>query len=240
MDTNNIKPKILVGCPTSNHYEYCLKDYIEGVKALTYDNFDFLIVDNSKDDDYAKKISEMGVEVLRTPWRDKARDRIVESRNVFRDKVINEGYDYFLSLEQDVIPPVDVIERLLSHNLKIVTAVYFHYKKEFGYGAPVLTPVLFTDGGLGWNKIRFMRFEDVDKDGLIEVAGCGVGCVLMRRDVLERVRFRYDPEHDAFDDVYFSMDSKEHGFKIWCDTSVKCKHLVMKRPAEYRWDMLEK
>ena len=51
-----MNPKVLVGCPTYEGKEYILDRYIERVKEFTYDNYDILLVDNSKTNDYAKKI----------------------------------------------------------------------------------------------------------------------------------------------------------------------------------------
>ena len=48
--------RVLVGCPTYEGYKYCLKDYINGVKSLTYPDYDVLIADNSKGNDYAHEI----------------------------------------------------------------------------------------------------------------------------------------------------------------------------------------
>jgi len=41
-------PKILLGCPTSDYKEYCLKEYVKSVKTLDYPCYDILLVDNSK------------------------------------------------------------------------------------------------------------------------------------------------------------------------------------------------
>ena len=35
-----MNPKVLVGCPTYDGKKYCLKEYAEALKKLTYDNFD--------------------------------------------------------------------------------------------------------------------------------------------------------------------------------------------------------
>ena len=42
-----MNPKVLVGCPTYDGKGYCLKEYVEAVRAIDYDNFDFIMVDNS-------------------------------------------------------------------------------------------------------------------------------------------------------------------------------------------------
>ncbi len=80
------KPKVLVGCPTSNHKEYCLKQYAEAVKKLTYKNYDILLVDNSENDEYLKKIKSEGIEAIKGPYHELARERIIESRNILRQE----------------------------------------------------------------------------------------------------------------------------------------------------------
>jgi len=117
-------PKILVGCPTSFHKEYALEQYTKAVKALTYSNFDILLVDNSENDTYFEKIKALGLPVIKGPYFNSARDRIVASRNLLRENVLR-GYDYFFSLEQDVLPPPDILEKLLQHQKQLITGIYF-------------------------------------------------------------------------------------------------------------------
>ena len=116
--------KVLVGCPTSEHKEYCLGEYIKGIRALTYPYVDILLVENSKDNVYFEKLSKL-FPTIKGPWNDGARQRIVDSRNILRKKVLNGDYDYFFSLEQDIVPPKDAIERLLSHGKKIISGIYY-------------------------------------------------------------------------------------------------------------------
>ena len=75
-------PKVLVGCPTSFHKEYALKQYADAVKSLNYDNFDVLLVDNSQDDVYLNKIKEHRLNVIKGPYFESAIKRIIESRNI--------------------------------------------------------------------------------------------------------------------------------------------------------------
>ena len=123
--------KILVGCPTSFHKEYCFNKYLKGIKSLTYQNHDILLVENSKDDKYINKIKKF-LPVIKGPYFESALDRIITSRNILKEKVLEGNYDYFLSLEQDVIPPKDIIERLLKHNKKVITGIYFVHNKIKG------------------------------------------------------------------------------------------------------------
>ena len=228
-------PKVLVGCPTSFHKEYCLDKYAAGIKSLTYKNFDVFLVDNSKDDAYFDKIKKAGLPVMKGPWFEGAMDRIITSRNVLRQKVLDEGYDYFFSLEQDVIPPKDAIQRMLSHNKKIVTGVYFAHNTMPDGSAPLipLAYKLIDKKTLSMAPINEQEFAS---NKLIEVVSAGLGCVIISRDVFEGIKFRY--ENKVFDDRFFFIDCYRKSFKVFCDTSIKCKHYILNRP--YPWSVIKK
>lgn len=216
-------PKVLVGCPTSDHKSYALERYAEGLKSLTYENFDILIVDNSKNDKYLRKVKGLGIPVVKGPYSDSARQRIIDSRNILGQKALDKGYDYFFSLEQDVIPPKDVIQRLLKHNKEIVSGIYFTYQNNKGVNLG-LAPVLWKK--VGKDGLKVMSEKEVIGSRLIEVGACGLGCILIHKDVFKKIKFRFGKEYEGFDDIWFSYDAFNNGFKIFADTSIKCKHLI--------------
>ena len=226
--------KVLVGCPTSEHKEYCLKEYMGAVRNLSYKNYDILLVDNSKDNRYYEKIKSLGINVIKDGYLERARDRIVHSRNMIREYVLDNDYDYFLSLEQDVIPPKDIIERLLKREKDIVSGVYF---KEFIINNEMreILPLLY-DSKDDHEYLCQLNEGDVTGDKLILVKGCGLGCVLISRIVLKNLIFRYDANDKAFDDMWFSHDVNSLNYKIYADTSIKCKHLT----KEMDWNKINK
>ena len=69
-----------------------------------------------------------------------------------------------------------------------------------------------------------LSFNEVPENELIETITCGLGCVLIKRNVLEKVKFRYDKEKSPWDDVWFCEDARKEGFKVYLDTGVRCKH----------------
>jgi len=225
-----MNPKILVGCPTSEHKAYCLEEYANAVKNLTYDNYDILLVDNSKGDDYFERIKSLGLPVKKSDYCEGAKERIVKSRNLIRDVVLNEGYDYFFSLEQDVIPPKDVIERLLAHNKEVVSGVYFKDYEFFDKNKRIfkkeVLPLAYMTFDRDKDLMKQLKFKDVSGEGLIEISLCGVGCILIDKLILKKIKFRYVLDKKPFDDVWFCRDIREKGFKIYLDKSVKCKHLI--------------
>ena len=240
-----MKPKILVGCPTYELFEYCLDKYSKAINSLTYSNYDILLVDNSKEDNYLKKIKSLNLTVKKCPYSNLARARIVASMNILRDYVLKNNYDYLLSLEQDIIPPKDVIQQLLKHNKKIISGVYFVYQNQYSteqqkYLIPVawVTDEEFSIGNLDGVSVRLMHPKETEENKVIKVVSCGTGCLLIHRDILEKIKFRYDEFFPYFHDNWFCRDAFYQGFDVWMDTSIKCKHLINNKP--FSWANIKK
>ncbi len=232
-----MNPKVLVGCPTSFHKEYALKEYSESVKLLNYDNYDVLLVDNSQDDVYLSKIKEYGLNAIKGPYFDGAMQRIIVSRNLLRKYALDNNYDYLLSLEQDVIPNPDVLSKLTNHKRDVISGVYFVHNVM--NGKRMLIPQAFIELENKKNNLPDMRWlneEEFESNKIIKIVSCGLGCVLIHKDILEQIEFRY--ENDVFDDRFFGIDLYKKNIPIYCDTSVKCKHLILNR--HYQWNEIKK
>ena len=170
------------------------------------------------------------------------RDCVAASRNVLREHALKNGYDYFLSLEQDVIPPVDVIEKLMSRHQPVVSGVYY---KQFHVtythqGKPVKTstrifPLICTllPGTEGTDKAHLCSPQEVEGNQFFRIRGAGLGCLLIHCSILEKIKFRIakDKELDkgSFDDINFSNDLWEMKIPMYTDTSVKCRHMVTRK-----------
>ena len=229
-------PKVLVGCPTSDYKAYCIESYAKSVKSLSYKNYDILLVDNSEKEDYFKRIKKLSLPVIKSTYFEGARDRIVESRNILREKMLDGGYDYLLSLEQDVIPPREVIEKLIRHNEKVVSGLYLAV--NLVKGKHVLRPLLWANFNHE-KKIMYCLNKEyaLKSNDFVEICACGLGCVLIHRSVLKDIKFKYDPKSgDAFDDVFFCRDVMEKGIKMFADLSVKCDHLTQ----GWSWEGVQK
>jgi len=225
-------PKVLVGCPTSFHKEYALQQYAEAVKNLDYDNFDILLVDNSKEDKYRDQIRKQNLPVIRGPYFEGARDRIVASRNILRQRAIEKGYDYLFSLEQDVIPKKDALKKLIETKKKVVTAIYV--VSEIINSKRALVPQAFVKTGEEKElpDMRPLTLEEIDTGKVMNIISCGLGCVLIHKDILKKIRFRY--EKSTFDDRWFCIDLFKKKIPIYADTGVICKHLILNRPYQWR------
>lgn len=242
------RSKVLIACPTSDVKEYAWDKYFAGLKSLSYLNFDIAIDDNSKSGDYFRKMSIFAEEWNQSHQNSKcmisrsgysspfARQRIVNSRNILRQKFLSGKYDYFLSLEQDVVPPVNIIERLLEHGKKVVSGAYFTGFPK--YSSVRLLAFRHTTPANPveplWDVGEPLGIMEVLPARLMDVAVVGLGCVLIHRSILEKVSFRYDAQTDASDDMFFCYDARKVGATIFLDSSQLCQHYFNAWGDEYR------
>ena len=218
-------PKILIGCPTAEEKAYCLDEYIQGLRDLTWKNAEFIIVDNSPTQEYAERMRAKGLRVINDVRLDDVKERIAHSRKMIRDLLLKGDYDYFLSLEQDVIPPPDLIERMLSAQVSVITGVYFTaYKIDNQIKMRPLVWKAHSDSA----QMTFMNEEVRAAKGKIKnvvpVRASGLGVMLIHRNVLEKIPFRAVPE--SFDDMPFCQDLAKAGIQLYADLTIVCKHLV--------------
>ncbi len=224
--------KILIGIPTSFHKEYCLNKFSEGIKELTFKEKEILFVDNSKDNDYIKKIKSLDFQAIKGPYFDSPIQRISASRNIIIDKAIKENFDYILFLDQDTIPPKDSIERFLKGNKPIICGVVFSRAKSLN-GKPAYTPnvykVIPSDKELP--DMIELSPEEIASNKLLRVVSCGGACIFASRKVFTKIRFREDLRQ--FEDRWFCIDLYKNNIPLYCDTSIRCRHLVTNR--DYVW-----
>jgi len=117
--------KVLVAAPLCEWYDYCWDEFLNRVKELTYENYDLFFTENSSTNNFFGKVKAQGFDVIKTEHLHRIRDMVTRDHNIIRDKVLDGGYDYLLILDQDVIPPRDVIEKLMKHDKDIISGLYF-------------------------------------------------------------------------------------------------------------------
>ncbi|HIH26229.1 glycosyltransferase family 2 protein [Candidatus Woesearchaeota archaeon] len=262
-----IFPKVLVGGPVSKNHEYSTDKFIKCLKELDYPNFDILLIDNSDSDEFFNKYKDK-VNMIRDGSQfSSIKKRMVYCRNLMREKVLKENYDYFFDVDQDVLLPKDALKKLVSDNKEVITGIYYSYFSHNGVEKklPVLYGYFSKDqqqeilNNVDLIKARNHQFyntlvkenfnfsgirrqlteEEVDNDDLIEIKMCGTGCLLVHRSVLEKLEFRENLD-GGFDDVIFCKDIIEKlNLKIYSNNSVKCGHLVRERPWHWARDGIE-
>lgn len=108
-----MNPRVLVACPTHSIKKYSLPRWIEAVGAFTYHPREALLVDNSPNMmlwwEFRDQTNVVHMHIDGTPHH-----RIAESMEHIRQYMLRARFDYWLSLECDVIAPPDTIETMLE------------------------------------------------------------------------------------------------------------------------------
>ena len=231
------KPLVLVGSPITEYKLYCTGQYLKGLKQLSYENKIIVLVDNSPTESVKEAIKNFNPGckffVFTTPFRTYARERLIEGRNLLRAIICKDteldkfelsyedkknveelqklDFDYFFSLEQDVIPPTNTIELLMAENNDIIEGVYMNQK---AVDVPVThqTPQGPVQGVQQQTKFIPMAWTwadpdvkdvelltDMTLDHLLpsrvqQVAAIGVGCGLIKKEVLDELNIEIKME----------------------------------------------
>lgn len=134
------------------------------------------------------------------------------SRNVLVKEAKTTGADYILWVDSDMILPKDALERLIAHNVDVVSGAYAF--KDI------------NSQDLIAFSIDNKRMPLTSIDGLTEVGGIGFGCCLTKTDVFDKIEFPYFVfGEDYGEDIYFCRKVREKGIKIYLDPDVKCGHI---------------
>lgn len=152
-----------------------------------------------------------------------AREKLVE-------QAINADMDYIFMYDDDMILPIDSVEYLLADmeqhpEMDVVAPLAFmrnppHYAVMYttieGYDQQKHTPYFIN---------QFVK--NYPKDTLVECDAVGFGAVLIKIDVVKKMRPPYFfSTTGSGEDIYFCMKSRQDaGARIFMDTRVKLGHL---------------
>lgn len=121
------------------------------------------------------------------------------------------GAEWILFLDGDMIFPPDTYLRLIAHNKDIVGATY---RRRYGSHDILGSPMVAGDY----------------KTGLIEALGLPTGCLLIKTSVFDkfdtpyfRLGFVEGQDMTVSEDYIFSMMAREKGFQLWLDVDLSAQ-----------------
>jgi hypothetical protein len=219
-------PKVLVGCPINKVKHYSLSSIVEVVSNLTYGNYEVFFSDNSDDFSYHRQVyRQTGIETMhvKNEIPDNPMCGIAQSQNQIRTKFLYGNFSHLMFIEEDVIPPLEIIELLISHRRAVASAPYY-----IGLGSESQIAMMGLEEFPESPVNRLIPFEESFlkiKGEIIPTKGCGVGCCLISRTVMEQVSFGIDRRKRFIpSDTYLYYDLHMMGIPLYLDTSIICKH----------------
>jgi hypothetical protein len=147
---------------------------------------------------------------------DANRNKIV--KNFLQD----EDNEYLLMIDNDVVPPKDVLQ-MVDYDEKVVSATVTIKKRK------IPQPVIVRKKEDEFHRLTLNEYyEDVHDNGLVEVDAVGTGCVLIHRSVLEEMNppwFQFIYNEDGTlklgEDFYFGEKCPE---PMFVSSDHVCKH----------------
>ncbi len=227
----NSFPKILIAAPTSAQKNYALEEYLLAVYNVQYPNFRCILFDNTEDNgentDHINKtmVRLFGNDDRFTAFKSDIKfskgiiARVAKGHNDCRKYALENEYDYLLHLETDVMILPHVLQELLLRNKQAVGCSY--YRDEGRFRRLMVQNKIYRAPG----NIYHSNFDPHDDlpfmtGGLKAVSHIGLGCMLIRKDVLDKIPFRYVPGQRIFPDSFWAEDCFLKRIKIWCDTDL--------------------
>lgn len=214
--------KVLLACPINEVKHYCIHDWIENILKIQSD-FDIYLVDNSHDENFHKSLREkyaLNIDHVKPIGRNV--DYMRDSQNLIRNHFLSGGYTHLFSLECDIFVPADVINYLLCHDKDFIALPYFI---SSGEGGRALMAEIENNFWLRTNRKIPPEESFLKHNGKMRIqTDTGLGCALIKRNVMEQIMFKTAPSINVHADSYFHMEMFERGIEAYYDTSFVLEH----------------
>lgn len=205
--------KFFICTYTAQCKDYCDEKFFSQVFRASMGN-PVHVVDNTIGNEYVEELASMfehydnfhlyHLDVDEQPKETKFHRSVAESVGFLRARFLKTNLPYFLILESDVLPPLDLLPKLEASISKI-------QKLNANWGAI---------GGL-----YYLGFHDFTKSGINRTHHVLSGCTVYNRKALEEIPFRWDPKDlKPFPDAWWSYDAGER-FGLYNDHDIICQHL---------------
>lgn len=143
---------------------------------------------------------------------------IGEHRNVIAKNFLESDCDYLLMIDSDNPPPTNILD-LIEYDKEVI-----------GLPTPINMNYIQGVNDIRWNVFENELPVKEKGNGLQEVEMIGTGCMIIRRDVLEKIKHPFTTKRNEDDlrivgtDTAFCKRCKEAGIKIWTHWNYTCSH----------------
>lgn len=231
--------RTMICCPSSARHRYIIDKFISNVMDFDYPKFDLVIIDttpyNKKYFNYLKeKYESKGlkrlfgnkrIKILRRNWNTKKEhplQMLARAREMLREEFLKGNYSHMFNLDSDVLPDRYYLKKLIDFDKDQVGAVIHVFNKPSMWRpATFNSGEIITNIGLDywdWGKV-------IESNGkLIKVYGTSFGCLLIKRKVLEKVKFTTHPSFIFGEDLWYYAYANDKGFESYVDTSTRVIH----------------
>ena len=202
--------KAFIAVYTNQCKQYCDDKFFPAIQNLSYPDKEIHVVDNSLGLDYIGRLSRLcpgamieHIEVNREPKLNLFQRNVFHSVDRLRTLFLASGGEYFIVVESDVLPPMNLVELF----------------EEVIDQADIIGGIYYT----GFHTADAFKPDNLQLETVKHVLS---GCTLYKREVIEKIPFRWDPELlAAFPDAFMSFDAAKAGYRLANYNKIKCQHL---------------
>jgi hypothetical protein len=153
---------------------------------------------------------------------DNGRVNILHQYQRAPERFLIGGDDALLVIESDIIPPKNTIEKLAALDADVAYGVY-RFRVSNVINIFEKYPGKPRNEGESLS-IHPRKLANARRVGKVHCSGAGLGCVLIKRHVLQSIQFRLEGPQGAHCDTFFNRDVLHAGFTQMADMSVICGH----------------
>lgn len=236
MDVGEEKVTVFSAYEPSKHY--IIKEHFEAISKLQINDGSeiFITIDN-----HAAPI-RWSKEGVTKDGQLARRERVAEVENVGRQRAIENGSDYLMIAECDLLPPPDAYRRLrtliVNYGADIVFLPYtWHWMNLKRGPGNIYSPVLAWRGK--YPNMTMITLRDfLSEPYPAEVLTCGLGCAMFKRTVFEKQPFELDQYGIWCTNGVLAKRVKEENLKVLGDNRlfvqhVCCKHCYTRKTGNY-------
>ena len=153
-----------------------------------------------------------------------------KARNDLVDMALKDNCDYIMFIDSDTLIPNGAVDSLLDMNVDIASGLYF------SKGKPYLPVARVKEGDMHF------YLDDFEFNDIMEVAGVGMGCCLIKTSVFKDMKFPYFKlewrhkegiDYQIAEDLYFCEEAIKKGHKVHLNTGVVCQHFGVEVDASH-------
>ncbi len=203
-----------------------IRDFLNSVLTQTYDEFRLYIVDNASSDATLEKVAEYGdarIVTIRNPVNAGA----AEGNNIGIKAALRDDCEHIMLVNNDTVLEPELLGQLLTGmkryevDIAVPKILYFDEPDRIWSAGGYFSSIRGSARHFGSDRKDNGKFDDCRT---IEYAP--TTCMLLRRDVFDRVGF-LDPNYFAyFEDTDFCHRAREKRVKLFYIATARLLHKV--------------
>lgn len=195
---------------------------------------------------------------IQTSIFDNSSSLVSENRNILVQQFLDHPFKgtHLFFLDTDMGVPADGIRKLLEADKPIISGLYVDKKFGLFVARRRLSRYRYTPVQEQWSKYSIPGkgapwvLKEELRDKVLECDAAGAGCLLIRREVLEKVSYpwffedydtastRHGRESMVSEDFSFFYKAAQAGFRAYVHTGVLCVHWLgsLRFPPSWKED----